>query len=90
MSKPKPKPIRLTKQRALALLRVFEIGSHDVEEAIRDSIQFNAQGQLDALEIRAAKERDYELARAKDAAAIIRARYLDGPAPVVPNPTLFD
>jgi hypothetical protein len=85
VSKPRPKPIRLTKTRALALLAAAGRGCDEWEAHIQD------YWETDDLEtIRGLKEMDLERAAALDAMAIVRARYLDGPAPTAPHPTLFD
>ena len=80
-------PIRLTRRRADALLAVFAIGASDVEEALREGLRFSDL--LSADEMQVLRERDAQLAAARDAAAIVAARYAGGPVPTEPNPTLF-
>lgn len=71
----KPKPIRLTKARALALLEVFETGYRDREEAVKDGIALA----VDATEMQEVKRRDHLLGEARAAAEIIRNRYVTHP-----------
>lgn len=86
MSRPKPKPIRLTRKRALALLEVFEHGATQWETALTLALP----RATDAEQMERLRATDHTLAAARDAAAIVRHRYLGGDVPEQPTPTLFD
>lgn len=88
MTKPKPKPIRLTKQRALALLHAAGRGTDEWQSDIEDNLQ-HAEKTHDLETVRYLKAQDLERAAALDAMAIVRHRYLGGEQPTEPNPTLF-
>lgn len=87
MADEKKQPIRLTQQRAEALLAVFAAGAAVIESKLRKDLKFVALSSAE--EVAVLKRRDTQLAAAKDAAAIVRHRYLHGDEPTEPTPTLF-
>lgn len=70
MRRKQVKPIRLTKQRALALLHAAARGVDEWEVEIEDDL-----GTTDLEIMRAAKAKDAERAAALDGMSVIRARY---------------
>lgn len=71
MAKPRPKPIRLTQQRALALVAAADRGLDMIREEIHDALESTD------LEVqRGAQHLDEQAVLAEDAIAVIRTRYL--------------
>lgn len=68
----RPKPVRLTEQRALALVEVGERGLAEWRRSIRDTVQ-DPLASLE--ELTEAKELDAAAVQAEDAIAVLRARY---------------